>query len=120
MISHLLDKIVYFLHGGSGLLIRKIKQSKANSVCIYGAGVIGLEVVTKLETLNHICIKAIVDRKAEFEKCSICDFSVNQPNLIKQLSEDTLIVIASEAFVEDMAENARSLHDSPNVQIIHL
>lgn len=73
-----------------------------SSVCIYGAGEIGVSLVKHLNQLGiDNRISGIVDRKAEFNEFELDKFFVVAPDELPNMKFD-VVVIASDRFVKDM------------------
>lgn len=120
MLQRKIDDVFYFFKGPIKLLLRRVLDSKVKKVCIYGAGEIGTELFELLKNEPQIEVESIVDRKAGFMPITLEQFTVEIPDTIKALSDDVGIVIASEAFLDEIIDNIARLREHKPINIISL
>lgn len=120
MLNNFMDSMYYFFNGPAKLLYKKLLSAKCDQVCIYGAGEIGEALILEIEKHNTIEILSIVDRKAEYLETFLDDKAVSSPSTLASVSSDTPIVIASEAFLDEILARIQkeTSNDKPNV--IHI
>ena len=115
-----LNSIHYFLNGPAKLLAKKVHDSKCHQICIYGAGVIGNDLLESLQAKGKTRVHSVVDRKAEFIPTQLKSFEVKAPSSLAELEADVAVVIASEAFLEEMKQSVMQATNGKNIQIIHV
>ena len=117
--SGLFDKAYVFFQGPVKLLVRKIQQAKCSELCIYGAGEIGESLLKELQALN-IKIVSIIDRKAEYVPSKLHNFELQPPQALAEIGDTVTIVIASEAFLNQIKQRIQQELGDKNIPIIHL
>lgn len=117
--SSFLDKIQYFLNGPVKILTKKVAKSKVQSIAIYGAGEIGSELLEELER-DGTNIVAVFDRKAEYVPGKLKQYELQPPQNLTNLPADSAIVVASEAFLDQILQRIEEELGDKTHKVIHL
>lgn len=117
--NRIFDRLSYFWGGSTKLLCKKIKRSECQAVCIYGAGEIGSELLQALRD-NSIPVHSVVDRIAEFIPKNMGNIQVEEPATLADISSDVAVVIASEAFLDEMKQRVIQETKGKSIEIIHV